>query len=123
MDSRKSVGSVWSWLSWSTEPAVNKDHFGGYVDSYQPRVHRSAGRVFDFSDMGGNGREYSTMAGSLAKAKASAAKAAAKDAESVSEEEQRQAWENKMFVGGTVLAFFSFLIFTGRIAFTDDEEY
>ena len=40
----------------------------------------------------------------FAKAKASAAKAAAKDAESVSQED-RPAWENKMFVGGTVLVF------------------
>jgi hypothetical protein len=116
-------GGAWLWL-WSSEAApVNKDHWGGYVDSYLPKAHRSTSRVFDFSQMGGNGREYSTMGSAAAKARAAAAKASSKSASSVSEEKQRQAWENKMFVGGTTLAFLGFLIFSGRIAFSDDDEY
>ena len=91
------------------------------MDSYLPKAHRSTGRVFDFSQMGGNGREYSTMGSAAAKARAAAAKASSKSVSSVSEEKQRQAWENKMFVGGTTLAFLGFLIFSGRIAFSDDE--
>ena len=112
-------GGAWSW-SWSSDSPANKDHFGGYVDSYVPRADRSLGRVFGFSQMGGNGREYSTMESAAARARAAAAKASSKSAGHVSEEKKRQAWENKMFVGGTTLAFLGFLIFSGRIAFTDE---
>lgn len=113
-------------FSWSSGSSVNVDHFGGYVNNYLPKKSLSQNGIYDFSEIGGNGYEYNSSEGGLkaSKGKNVAAGRKSNSPKPKSDEQQRQSWENKLFLGGTALALIGYLVFTGRIAIvSDDSEY